>query len=163
MLSCVRPFRTLHLLWTRNNPLTKLVLHNQHVLSFMKSMSGSLNINTQRRMTPFRPRPLRSFLASLVNLPSMILHVCLHPQMHPFSITRRTHRMLVHHSTTERISYSLKIHFILYLFFWKHRGWVRALFIYLSIWFIWSWGCQRIHWFFLSWWSWSICFQFRSW
>lgn len=29
--------------------------------------------------------------------------------------------------------------------------------------FIWSWGCQRIHWFFGSWWSWSICFHFLSW
>lgn len=53
----------------------ELVFHNQRALSFMKSMSGRLNINTRRRMTPFRLRPLRSFLASLLNLSSMILYV----------------------------------------------------------------------------------------
>ena len=49
--------------------------------------------------------PLRSFLTSLVNLPSMIFHLYLHAWMHPFLITHMTHHMLVHNSTMERISY----------------------------------------------------------
>jgi len=47
----------------------------------------------------------------------MILHVYIHPWMHPLLITRWTHRMLVHHSTIERINYLLKIHLILHLSF----------------------------------------------
>ena len=66
-------------------------------------------------MTHFLLRPLHSFLISLVNLPSIILHVYLHPWMHPFFITHRTHWISIHHSTTERINYSLKIHLIFHL------------------------------------------------
>ena len=119
MFSYVCPFWTLHLLWTRNKPLTELVLHNQHAMSFMKNMSGSLSTNTRWRMTPFRRSPLHSFLTSLVNLPSMVLHVCLHPWMHPFFITRRTRQMLTHHTTMERTNHSLKIHLIFHLPFPK--------------------------------------------
>lgn len=119
MLSCAHPFWTLHLLWMRNNRLTGSVLHNQHAMSFKKSLNGSTNINTWWRRTPFCFSPLRSFLTSLVNLPSIILHVYLYPQMHPLLITQRTHRMLVHHLIMERINYSLKIHLILHLSFPK--------------------------------------------
>lgn len=42
-------------------------------------------------------------------------HVYLHLQMHPFFIIRRTHQKSVHHLKTERINYSLKIHFIFHL------------------------------------------------
>jgi len=78
----------------------------------MKSMSGILGINTRRRMIPFHPIPLHSFLTSLVNPPSMISHVYLHPRMRPSFITRKTHCMSVHHFRIERICYSLKIHLI---------------------------------------------------
>lgn len=122
MLSCVCPFQTLHLLWTRNNPLTELVLQNQHVLSFMKSMSAIFSINTRQRMTPFHLSPFRYFLTYFLNLPSLIFHVCLHPQMHPLLITRKTHQMLVQHSTTERIRYSMKTHLIFHFFLGNTEG-----------------------------------------
>lgn len=117
MLFCVHPFQTLHLLSTGNNPLMELVLLNQHALSFMNSMSGSLSINTHCRMTSFCISPLRCFLTFLVNLPSMIFQVCPHPRIPSLLITRRTCWMLVYHSTIERIRYSLKIHLILHLSF----------------------------------------------
>ena len=97
----------------------ELVLHNQHVFSFMKSMTRILSINTRRRMTPFCSSPLHYFLTSLVNLPSMISHVYLHLQMHLLLIKSVTHQMLVHHSTMERINYSLKIHLTFHLPFPK--------------------------------------------
>lgn len=141
MLSCVLLFQTLHLLWMRNKPLTELELHNQHALSFTKSMSGSLSINTRWRKTPFHPRPLHSFLTSLVNLPSIILHVCIHPQMHPLLITRRAHGCwsiirqqrgwLIHRKST----------WSFICLFRKHRGRVCSLFIYPFIWFILLWWC----------------------
>ena len=83
----------------------------------MKSMSGSLSINTRLRMTPFHLSPLRSFLTSLVNLPSMISHVCLHPQMLPLLIFHGTHCTLAHHPTTERTNHSFEIHLIFHLLF----------------------------------------------
>jgi len=64
---------------------------------------------------PSEPPPF--FPSFFRELPSMILHVCFHPQMHPLLITHGSHQMLVHHLTMERISYSLNIHLIHHLSF----------------------------------------------
>lgn len=69
-LSRVLPLSTLHLFWIRIDLSTKLVLHNQHVLSFKNSMTGSLNIHRQQRTIPVCLYLLRFFLTSLVILPS---------------------------------------------------------------------------------------------
>ena len=99
-----------------------LVLHNQHGLSYMKSIAGSLSINTPQSITPFCLSFLHSFLTYLVNLPSMISHVYLHLRMHPFFIIYRICQILVHHLTIERINYSLKVHLTFNLHFLKtHR------------------------------------------
>ena len=117
IMSSVLPFRTLHLLWMRIKPSTELVLHNQHVLSFTKSMAGSFNIHQQKRTTPIYSYLLHSFLTSLVILPSQIFHVYLHPRMHPLLIISRTHQMLVHDLTIERTNHYLNIHLIFHLSF----------------------------------------------
>lgn len=117
ILSCVIPFQTLQLLWTRIKPSIELVFHNQHDFSFMKSMTGSLSVNIEKMMIPFCLSPLHSFLTSLVNLPSIVSHAYLHPRIHPLFIIYSKTPYLSPSYDNERIYYSLKIHLNFHLIF----------------------------------------------
>jgi len=141
-LSHILPFQTLHMFWMKIDLSTELVLHNQHALKFMKSVTGSLNIHWQQRTIPIYPYLLHFFLASLVILPSLIFHVYLRRQKHPLLIIHRTHWMSVHHLTMERTNHSFNIHLIFIYLFQKCRGWTFLLLIYPSVQFIESWGCH---------------------